>query len=34
MSVDKLNIMITLENEKEKQYWDTWVKIYKELNKR
>jgi len=33
LSMDQLNSLMALESEKEKQYWETWVKIYKESNK-
>lgn len=28
---DKINTLITLENEKQKEYWDNWTKIIKQL---
>lgn len=34
LSEEKMSVLITLEQEKEKQYWDTWVKIYQEMNKK
>ena len=28
---DKITAYMTLESEKEKRYWDTWIKIYSKI---
>lgn len=31
LSDDKLTMLMTLEGEKEKEYWDGWIKIYSKI---
>lgn len=32
LSDEKIEALVTLQNEKEKQYWETWVEIYKKIH--
>lgn len=31
LSEDKIEAFVTLENDKEKRYWETWVGIFKKM---
>lgn len=32
LTEDKINNLIAFQNEEDKKYWDTWIKIYKQIH--